>query len=299
MKNYKFKIAYIAFVVMFTILSCTQDDNSSLNNSVRSTVSSGVILRTAVVVSPAFDFFDLNSKWAITSEVQDNGNPVAEIRLYTKFNLTGVEKLFKTYTPSNFFDGSNGYPRFNISVSLAETLAKLNLVAGSYTPADQFIMRLEVLTVDGRIFSNNNASTTLSQTYFNSPFTYGAQFNCPYSDVSFISGNYKVVLDQWADYGVGELIPVSYVPADGLYKFRINNTNNIYITNPLSYYIVTVDPLNNKATVALSQPLLYSATPTDAKGTGTIGSCTGDINLKISYNVGFSGSDQVLKLVKQ
>lgn len=301
MKNYKLKIVCFVITAILFVISCSSDDNSSINSKVQSTKTSGVILRTAALISPTFNFTDLNSKWAITAEVQDNGNPVSEIRLYSKLNATGVEKLIKTYSPSNFVGGPNGYPRLEISTTLIETLSKLGLTTGGYTPADKLVMRLEVLTVDGRLFSNNNASTTLSQTYFNSPFTYNAQFACPLTNASIFNGNYKVVFDQWADYNTGDIIPITYIATDGLFKFRINNTNNLYINNQTSYFLVTVNPINNSVTLVSNTPLLYSPSiaPTFVAGTGSVGSCTGDINLKLTFTGGFSGANNTFNLIKQ
>ena len=299
MKNFKIKIVSAVMAAVLALSSCSKDD-SSLNSVIRSTATSGVVLRTIAVNSATFNFTSMSSAWTITSEVQDNGNAVSEIRLYTKLNATGVEKLLKTYVPSNFVNGPNGYSRLTISATLSETLTKLGLVSGMYTPADKLIMRLEVLTVDGRLFSNNNASPALSGSYFSSPFVYSAQFACPLANCAIFNGNYKVVVDAWEDYAVGAIIPVSYVPADGSFKFRINNTNNAYINNPSSYYIVTVDPATNAATVVSNTPLLYSPAiaPTNVTGSGSVGSCTGDINLKLTFQGGYNGPNQVFNLVK-
>lgn len=110
--------------------------------------------------------------------------------------------------------------------------------------------------------------------------------SCPLDDASAFTGDYTVVTDDWADYAPGEIIPVEYNPdVDGLYSFRVRNTNNPYIDNPTtSYFLVTVNPDDATVTVQSNENLLYTGFDTiDVTGTGTVGSCTGDINLTLTF----------------
>jgi hypothetical protein len=123
--------------------------------------------------------------------------------------------------------------------------------------------------------------------------------SCPLTDASLFNGNYKVTADQWEDYTVGATVPVVYNPADGLFKFRILNTNNAFISNSAtSYMIVTINPADGKVTVAANETYNYGVPPTTVTGTGTISSCTGDINLKLNFVGGFNGANQTFTLVK-
>lgn len=123
--------------------------------------------------------------------------------------------------------------------------------------------------------------------------------SCPLTDASLFNGNYKVTADQWDDYGVGPIIPVVYNAANGTKVFRIPNTTRPYIVNGSTSYIIgTINTTTNTVTVTSNEPWnygpgqLYTVT-----GTGTVGSCTGDINLKLNFSG--SSQNQTFNLVKQ
>jgi hypothetical protein len=134
---------------------------------------------------------------------------------------------------------------------------------------------------------SNAPFLSLSQTY---------AVACPLNDASLFNGNYRVTADQWEDYAVGAIVPVVYNAANGLLKFRILNTNNPAVTNKSSYYEVTINPANSTVSVVSNVPFNYGGTLISATGTGTIGSCTGDINLKLNFP-GYA-SNQNFTLVK-
>lgn len=283
-KNIKFCLLAIGLVIL---QSCTGDE--SIVNKFQAETTQGAILRTIKVNQNTFNFYDTSAEWSVSVEEQDNANGknMAEVKVYAQQTTGGVtktEKLVKTYPASYFTTGPNGYPVGDITASLAETLTALGITTGEYTPADKINMRLELVLTDGRTFTSTNAATTITGgVFFNSPFEYSVQFFCPLANAADFNGNYKIVTDGWADYAVGDIIPVVYDPADGLYSFRILNSNNPYLYNPNSYFIVTINPLDATVTVSTNEIMDYGyeVNPT---GTGSVGSCTGDINLEITYN---------------
>lgn len=295
MKKYIKNITYCILAMGMVLFQSCNSDESTADNVLTNTTR-GAILRTIKVNQSTFNFFDTNSKWSVTIEEQDveNGALLSEVRLYvkhTKNGVTSAEKLVKSFPAANFPKGVNGMPRGEVSATLAETLSKLGLTTGGYTTSDKFAMRLELVLTDGRTFTNTNASSTVvGGVYFSSAFLYSVQFFCPLANVAAFNGNYRVTADAWEDYAVGDIVPVQYVPADGLYKFRINNTNNPYLVNSAtSYIIVTVDPETAVATVTSNEVWNYGGGfLTTVTGSGSVGSCTGDINLKLN----FSGSSQ-------
>ncbi len=121
---------------------------------------------------------------------------------------------------------------------------------------------------------------------------------CPLNDASNFDGTYIVVEDDWADYVAGEEVPVEYHPEDGLYTFRILSTNNPYINNPgTSYMIVTIDPVTSEVTVTANEIFDYGV-PITVTGEGNVGSCTGDINLILQFSP-YTNMNQRFTLVKQ
>jgi hypothetical protein len=296
----RLKLCILALVL--TTVSCTEKEDS-IPNGIYSSTTNGANLRTISENQKTFNFYDTSSEWSVTVEEQDakGGALFSEIKVYAAKG-SGVEKFVKSISASTFSTGPVGLPRGTVKVKLSEALTALSLTTGQYIPSDKINMRLELILTDGRVFSSKNASTSVTGGgYYASPFSYSVQFFCPLANAADFNGNYKVVADAWADYNPDDIVPVSYVPSDGTYKFRILNTNNLYINNPnTSYYLVTIDPTNASVTLTSNQPLFYSpSTPaTNVTGTGSVGSCTGDINLKLKFEGGYNAANQTFTLVK-
>lgn len=110
--------------------------------------------------------------------------------------------------------------------------------------------------------------------------------SCPLSDASLFNGNYKVTADQWDDYGVGPIIPVVYNTINGTKVFRIPNTTRPFIINKSTSYIIgTINTTTNTVIVTSNERWNYGGTDVyTVTGTGTVGSCTGDINLKLYFD---------------
>ena len=298
MKNYinKFFVLLIAFSLM---QACETEDK--MIDDVYNNIQRGAILRTIAVPNATFDFFDTSSRWIVTVESQDSddGNLLSEINVYSSFvndGSIGTEVLVQTISASGFTVGPFGFPRGDVSVSLQEVLDAAGLVIGDYDSGDSFTLRLESVLKDGRTFTSTNTSGTVTGgSFFSSPFQYSAQFFCALEDASDFNGNYIVTIDAWADYDIGAVVPVEFVSG---YTIRILSTNNPYIDNTgTSYMEVTIDPTDGSATVATNECLNYPGWAClDVVGAGSVGTCTGDINVVIDFG-GYT--DQAFSLVKQ
>ncbi|WP_051947151.1 hypothetical protein [Muricauda sp. MAR_2010_75] len=300
MKNFNVKIMkntwkYTAVsMVMLLLAACSSDDK--LVDEVEATVARGLVLRTVSINSGTFDFFDTSKAWSVTLEAQDaeNGDLLTELDVLMTFindGEPGSETLVKTIPASSFSEGPFGYPRAEVSATLTEVLSALGLQEGDYDSADSFSIRLVAKLSDGREFTNRGKGTVLNGSFFNSPFAYSAQFFCALSDASLFEGEYMVVADAWADYGGGEVVQAEFLPSeDGDFTFRLPNTVRPFVVNKdSSYLIVTIDATTGNVTVSSNEPWDYGGGfITTVTGDGTIGTCTGDINLSLD----FSGSSQ-------
>ena len=178
MKN----IRVILFVLMGVGLwSCSESDVTV--DEVFENTTSGAILRTLEVNNGTFDFDDPSVEWSITVEAQDeqDGELLSEVAVYvSQFrdgSRVGSEELVKTIPASEFIEGERGLPVADINVSLTEVLNTLNLSEDEYQSTDEFRIRLEYVTTDGRTFSNTDASGTVTNsTFFKSPYLYPVQF---------------------------------------------------------------------------------------------------------------------------
>lgn len=111
--------------------------------------------------------------------------------------------------------------------------------------------------------------------------------SCPLTDASLFNGNYKITADGWADYSIGDIVPVVYNSANGTASFRILSTTNPSIANPgVPYLIVSVDLATAKVT-SITSNTFYDygggTTISVTAGSGTLSSCTGDMNLKVTW----------------
>jgi hypothetical protein len=297
-----FNLMLFSFAITF-FYSCSNEDK--VIDQVFDGTKSGVTLKTVSVDSPTFNFLDTSSRWETTVEMRGTNeeNRPREVKVYVTHTTGGVnstERLLKTFPASVFVAAAPyGLPNAKLSATFAETLTALSLAPGSYTAADKFTMRLELVLEDGRAYTSTNASGTVTGgSFFNSPFTYSVQFACPLADASLFNGDYKVTVDAWADYSVGDIVPVVYSAANGTLKFRILNTNNPSLVNATTtYYEVTVNTTTGTCTVVSNTALNYGGGfLTNVTGTGSVGSCTGDINLSLNFSG--SSQNQAFSLVK-
>lgn len=148
---------------------------------------------------------------------------------------------------------------------------------------DKLIITTDLTLKDGRIIKmysdkgvKNYGADVSNQSHYAAAQTY--IISCPLDNAALFNGNYEVVTDDWADYEPGEIVPLVYDSNFGTLKFKILNTNNPYVSNTNSYYIVTIDPSNSEITVVSSENFDYGGGfIVPVTGTGAVGSCTGDI----------------------
>jgi len=288
---------YIFLALGILAVSCSEDEKVTVK--VQDTVERGAILRTISKPSPSFDFNDPSKQWIVEVEEQDHedGALFQEVGVYASITKsstgnTSEEAFIKTVPKSDFSRGPNDLPRGKVGASLSEVLSGLGLSSGQYESTDFFTIRLELVLTDGRTFSAADAGATVAGgSFFSSPYTYSAQFFCALADASSFDGNYIVVTDVWADYAAGDVVPVQFVSG---YTFRILNTANPFVDNQdTSYMEVTIDPDTGAATVMSNECFNYPGFDcVNVTGLGSVGTCTGDINLVNTFgpygNYGFT-----------
>lgn len=297
MKNFRI----ILFILIGVGLGgCSESDVTV--DEVFDNTTSGAVLRTLSTNNGTFNFNDPSVDWSITVEAQDeeDGDLLSEVAVYvSQFRdgtRVGSEALVKTVPASEFSEGENGLPVADINVSLDEVANSLSLSEDDYLNTDEFRVRLEYVTTNGKTFSNTDASGTVTNsTFFRSPYLYSVQFFCPLDDASLFDGDYVVTADAWADYAVGDVVPVEHNPEDGTYTFRILSTNNPYVANTDSYMLVTVDPSDGSVSVTSNEDFDYGE-PIPVSGSGSVGTCTGNIDLSLNFE-GYA-SNQAFSLVK-
>jgi hypothetical protein len=176
-----------------TIFSCGKPDNVIYGVTDNVKVGGGTLRTIAPIVSPTITLGSPVAAFITNVEVQDinNGDDTNRIDIYASFKDNSLangtnprpEILVKNVPNSAFTAGARGIKYANVSVSIDELKAKLNLTDAQYTGGDQFVIRLASVMNDGRVFSNTNGSAAvIGGAYYSSPFVYNANVVCPISE---------------------------------------------------------------------------------------------------------------------
>jgi len=286
---------------LFLFQSCEESD--LLVDEVFDTVTRGATLKTIDPINTTFDFNDPSVEWQMQVEFRDHndGDNLSEVKMYVTHvgaNGSTPEAFLKTVPKSEFnIDGPHVFPQTVLKTNLTDVLDALGLQEGDYEATDQFVIRLESVLTDGRVFTNRTNGNVAGGSFFESPYQYSVQFFCFLTDVDpLFNGKFIVVVDTWADYAPGDEVPVIPDANDPL-SFRILASNNPYINNPnTAYMLCKVNPEDGTITVTSNEPFDYGV-DIPVTGSGVLGTCTGDISIN-PLTFGAYG-DWVFQLVKK
>ena len=230
----------------------------------------------------------------VSIDVAEYGSPVASVNIYLA-------------TGSNTFDPAGWKLIKNIPYSgsvttLTVTTAEIAaaLAPDPIEPGNQYTLQNEVITKDGRKFSNANTPTTFqSFPAYNMALNWDATAVCAF-DATASAGTYKVVTDLWVDYNPGDLITVTS-PATNQLSFLTYPSTIIGGSSDNVPTIVDVDPVTGAATIAKQTTGHYgSGAETQVEGSGFVFSCTGGISLSIDvFYAGDKYAAQTFVLQKQ
>jgi len=203
MKNI-FKILICSLLMVS--FSC-QDSENTIDTVLD--YETGAILRTISVDSQLLNASDPNSLFSVTIEEQDeqDGGLLQEVRvlvelrdLTTDFTTPATgEVLVQTIPASEFSPGPVGLPRTQVNMAFGDAAAALGLPLDpetGYNPGDIFVVKLELVLTDGRVFGASSAAGIITGGFFSSPFQYNALLTC-----SPMPGTY--VVDMYDNYGDG------------------------------------------------------------------------------------------------
>lgn len=122
-------------------------------------------------------------------------------------------------------------------------------------------------------------SSTLKNAVFSSAFTLEIALSCPYNQ-SFFNGNYKVAVDTWEDYVVGDIVPVQ--PGSAANQIKILASKNAYIANAATAYMILTVNADGTVVVTSNEAFDYGGANKFAiTGSGKVDFCSGDIDLTV------------------
>jgi hypothetical protein len=267
MKNNIFKL--MTFSLAIFMVACQESDNAI--DAIFDGTTRGAIIRTVSLNSGEFNSYDLNSAFDVDIEVQDveKGGLMEKVNVYLGFK--GSEVLAKTLTPNDFTTGPAGLPRTNIRITLAEAVATLGLSSSQYTGGDALPVRLELVLIDGRVFSSNDAAGTLQGSYFASPFKYNTVIKCIPN--SAIPGIYTIsMVDSYGDGWNGASVDVTIDGTTTSYTIDDGATATHVVTIPAGAstmsFAYTNGAWDSEASYVISYTKLDGTSPQTALSDG-------------------------------
>lgn len=298
----KIKLIFATLLLVFLIPSCEKDGGNS-----KLEIQYGAVPNVQKIAGTDSSIdFDAVSKGENINLGFTVSVPIGEISsmdivgFYTKVN----GDFYKATLVSNV----TTFPaNFNISqTDLFNAFEELNS-ASDIELGDELTVTAQLKLKDGTIIKIiNDDGTDNHSSYIGASNLYKVfqtyKVSCPITDASSYSGSYIVKVDKWLDYAIDGPVNVVYDPADGGNKFRILSDLNPSCANPGEWYIlVTIDTADGSIIDAVTVgEEIYSLSPTADKysvtaGTGSVGTCNGDINLIASWG---TNGDAEFSLVK-
>jgi len=173
--------------------SCS--DSDMIVDQVTENEERGAILRQLNVIANSVALnsetgqLEDGEQFAVDLEYQDHedGSLLSELSVYLHFTdntADGVdnskaEKLIETISASSFMGGDRGLPQYSYALAATKMLSEMGLSSSDLgIGGDQFGVRFEVALTDGRTFSVDDNSGTITGSYFNSPFRNGVTVVC-------------------------------------------------------------------------------------------------------------------------
>ncbi len=213
------KILSLFGAIALTLVGCQEPDNTI--NEVLDNVGTGAVLRT-ISSSGSFNFYDqANSVFSATIEAHDteDGGLMQNVEIYLSAD-GGAESLFRTMTPSDFTTGPTGLPRGSFQVSLSD----FSNAGVSFAGASVTKIRLQYNLTNGKSYSDDTVTGSMTGSYFASPYAYSLLVGCFVTDGSAVPGIYTFTMtDSYGDGWQGSHI-----------KFTVDGTEN-YVAMPSPY----------------------------------------------------------------
>lgn len=257
------------------------------------TLGQGSYVKSALNPIPAsiIDFNALGtSKASLT--VTEYGKPQEKLVVYvSKGNRTTDRSVWKKVKE---YPNSNG--EYKLEVSGTEIATAMG---AAVAPGDKYTFYNSVETTDGQRYDYGNIetlSTAVSPNY-NFALTWEAVIVCPFTG---ISGNFRVIRDDWQDWSPGDIVQVTNGPGANQVNISAVYPNPAYgdIVNPL---YVNVKPTTGEATF----PTNYSFADygqiarTNGVGSGFVFSCSGDIDLTMPLVYGTTNYGNLRLILKK
>ncbi len=274
--NYKIFTVLAVASLMFT--SC--DEGDAVVDDVTDGTERGAILRTVNVTSNELPIGVADGFFGVDLEIQDseNGTLVSSVDVFASFKdntpdngkgATSSESMVENIATTGFEVGEFGLPRFSYEVTLPALLSATGVPESDIDGGDEFRVRFELVLTDGRRYSFDQNSGTLTGSYFASPFLYSATIVCPPTPPTPGTWTFSTT-DAYGDSWNGASLNVSI---DGADPIIIANTDDDGVS-PLAETIeYTIDVPVGSETISIT----FTSGAFDGEVAYTITSASGNV----------------------
>tara|TARA_B100000780_G_C21095931_1_gene441998 strand:+ start:870 stop:1775 length:906 start_codon:yes stop_codon:yes gene_type:complete len=238
-------ISLLTIILVFQ--SCSDPDNTIYD--VLDNYQKGAVLRT-ISTSGDYNFYDQsNSVFTATIEAHDeeNGALLSNVEIFISAD-SGEEVQLRTLDASEFVNGPTDLPRTTFSVSLSEVNSKISYIGGSTVQ-----IRLKLNLTNGRSFSTEAVTGSMTGSYFKSPYAYNKIILCNVTDGSAVPGIYTInMIDTYGDGWQDSVIKLTLDDTEYLYAMPSPYGSGVALNATLEAYTGNNDSGFGKITIPAS-----------------------------------------------
>ena len=238
-------ISLLTIILVFQ--SCSDPDNTI--NDVLDNYQKGAVLRT-ISSSGDYNFYDQsNSVFTATIEAHDeeDGALLSNVEIFISAD-SGEEVQIRTLDASEFVNGPTGLPRTTFSVSLSEVDSKISYIGGSTVQ-----IRLKLNLTNGRSFSTEAVTGSMTGSYFKSPYAYNKIILCNVTDGSAVPGIYTInMVDTYGDGWQDSVVKLTLDGTEYLYAMPSPYGSGVALNATLEAYTGNNDSGFGKITIPAS-----------------------------------------------
>lgn len=238
-------ISLLTIILVFQ--SCSDPDNTI--NDVLDNYQKGAVLRT-ISSSGDYNFYDQSSSvFTATIEAHDeeDGALLSNVEIFISAD-SGEEVQLRTLDASEFVNGPTGLPRTTFSVSLSEVDSKISYIGGSTVQ-----IRLKLNLTNGRSFSTEAVTGSMTGSYFKSPYAYNKIILCNVTDGSAVPGIYTInMVDTYGDGWQDSVVKLTLDGTEYLYAMPSPYGSGVALNATLEAYTGNNDSGFGKITIPAS-----------------------------------------------
>ena len=161
---------------------------------------------------------------------------------------SGEEVQLRTLDASEFVNGPTGLPRTTFSVSLSEVDSKISYIGGSTVQ-----IRLKLNLTNGRSFSTEAVTGSMTGSYFKSPYAYNKIILCNVTDGSAVPGIYTInMVDTYGDGWQDSVVKLTLDGTEYLYAMPSPYGSGVALNATLEAYTGNNDSGFGKITIPAS-----------------------------------------------